>query len=385
MNGPRDIIAPFWADLDNRQRGQIYYDQFTSGSILQQATQDINQYFPRLKFNANWVFVATWYEVAYFPISRTETTAQAVLISGGNYSFVLMNYGIIAATKYSVQAGYDTVDSIHHFSIPGSFSDSATGNKSNFRLSSNVNVPGRWAFRVDHGSKGCTYIGVLTPHSPRPLYPMSGSTSHISDDESPPVVTLQQSFDYFGQTYNQIYVNQNGHLTFNQPLSDYIAKKFPMYGPRDIIGPLWVDLDNRELGQIYYNQYTSGSVLQQATQDINTYFPKLKFNANWVFVATWYELAYYPNSGTCTTFQAVLISGGSYSFVLMNYGWIAATNRSVQAGYDTVDSIHHFSIPGSFSDSATGVKSNFHLSSNVNVPGRWAFRVDHGTTGCIFN
>lgn len=52
------------------------------------------------------------------------------------------------------------------------------------------------------------------------------------------------------------------------------------------------------MGKILYNQYTNGSVLQQATQDVNTYFPNLNFNAEWVFVATWYEVAYYSNSGT---------------------------------------------------------------------------------------
>ncbi|XP_075948899.1 alpha-tectorin-like [Anarhichas minor] len=57
------------------------------------------------------------------------------------------------------QAGYDTVNSTHHFTIPGSFSNNASGSNSNFRLSSNVNVPGRWAFRTDHGSRGCTYNG----------------------------------------------------------------------------------------------------------------------------------------------------------------------------------------------------------------------------------
>ncbi|KAE8284232.1 Alpha-tectorin Precursor [Larimichthys crocea] len=146
-----------------------------------------------------------------------------------------------------------------------------------------------------------------------------------------------------------------------------------------------INLDNRESGHVYYNQYTSGIVLQQATQDINDYFPTLNFNANWVFVATWYEVAYFPNSGTKTTVQAVLISGGQYSFVLMNYGDIAATARLVQAGYDTVNSTHHFTIPGSFSSNATGSKSTFRWSSNVNKPGRWAFRTDHGTRGCIFN
>lgn len=148
-----------------------------------------------------------------------RTTVQAVLISGGQYTFVLMNYGIIASTtrnvqvktitvmmyiqflwlnmiwklimfyliayikvfpqeiQYTVQsqllikfffffylylqAGYDTINSIYHFTIPGSFSSSATGSNSNFRVGSNVNVPGRWAFRTDHGSRGCTYNGKI--------------------------------------------------------------------------------------------------------------------------------------------------------------------------------------------------------------------------------
>ncbi|KAG7227877.1 hypothetical protein INR49_013671 [Caranx melampygus] len=147
-------------------------------------------------------------------------------------------------------------------------------------------------------------------------------------------------------------VNHNGHLTFNAPWYRYTAARFPMHGHRDIIAPFWTDLDNRQNGQVIYNQYTSGSVLQQATQDINAYFPGLTFSANWVFVATWYQVAYYPTTGT--------------------------------AGYDTVNSSHHFSIPGSFASNATGPNSAFRLSSNVNVPGRWAFRTDHGSRGCDF-
>ncbi|XP_042370971.1 sushi, nidogen and EGF-like domain-containing protein 1, partial [Plectropomus leopardus] len=169
-------------------------------------------------------------------------------------------------------------------------------------------------------------------------------------------------------------VNNNGHLTFMAPYSRYTAKRFPLHGSRDIIAVFWVDLDNRRNGQIYYNQYTSGNVIQRATQDINGYFPGLNFNASWVFVVTWYEVAYFPNSRTQTTVQAVLISGDQYSFVLMNYGKIASTRRNVQAGYDTVNSSNHFTIPGSFSDNASGHESNFRRSSNVNEPGRWAFR-----------
>ncbi|KAL0179018.1 hypothetical protein M9458_024460, partial [Cirrhinus mrigala] len=81
-------------------------------------------------------------------------------------------------------------------------------------------------------------------------------------------------------------VNNNGHLTFNQPSSVSIPTSFPSYGSRDIIAGLWTFLDNRERGVVSYNQYISGNVLTQATQDINTYFPNLNFTASWVFVAT---------------------------------------------------------------------------------------------------
>ncbi|KAG7506609.1 hypothetical protein JOB18_010760 [Solea senegalensis] len=228
-------------------------------------------------------------------------------------------------------------------------------------------------------------IRAVTPQGASSLYPISGASNPSSDDGSSPKITLQRPFVYFGQTYNYIYVNQNGHLTFNTAWSSYTPQRFPMNGTRDFIAAFWTDLDNRGNGHVYYNQYTSGSVLQQATRDINTYFSSISFEATFVFVATWYEVAYYPNSGTRTTAQAVLIAGGQTSFVLMNYGIIASTTRNVQAGYDTVGSAHYFIIPGSFSTSATGPNSVFRLRSNVNVPGRWAFRTDHGSRGCTFN
>lgn len=102
-------------------------------------------------------------------------------------------------------------------------------------------------------------------------------------------------------------VNQNGHLTFVSPLSMYVPPRFPLRGTTDIIAPFWTDLDNRQIGQIYYDQFTSGGVLQRATQDINNYFPSMNFTADWVFVASWHEVAYYPNSGTVSQLKMVII------------------------------------------------------------------------------
>ncbi|XP_059387418.1 LOW QUALITY PROTEIN: alpha-tectorin-like [Carassius carassius] len=216
-----------------------------------------------------------------------------------------------------------------------------------------------------------------------PFYPFgTGDTVNgRSDDGSSSVIYLQQPFIFFGQTYNQIYVNNNGHLTFDGAWGSFSPYQFPAYGGKDLIAPFWTDIDNQLNGVISYQQYTSGSVLTQATQDINQYFPDLSFSASWVFVATWDRVAYFYNSGTETSFQVVLISNGHLSFVVMNYGAVAPTQRYVQAGYDTVDSSDHFSITGSLQNDITSLPH----SSNVNVPGRWAFRTDHGSRGCQFN
>ncbi|KAK3508570.1 hypothetical protein QTP70_032905 [Hemibagrus guttatus] len=235
----------------------------------------------------------------------------------------------------------------------------------------------------DLGHPNSSLLGVTSSQTTEPFYPYGHGDIAIAqiDDGSSSVITLQQPFIYFGHTYNQMFVNTNGHLTFDNGWYSYTPYQFPVTGGRDLIAPFWTDLDNRGNGVVSYNQFTSGSVLTQATQNINQYFPQLTFSATWVFVATWDRVAYYPLSGTETSFQVVLISNGNYSFILMNYGVIAPTRRRVQAGYDTADSSYYFSIPGSFQYNYT----SFTYSSNVNVQGRWAFRVDHASRGCQFD
>ncbi|XP_043083815.1 uncharacterized protein LOC122330659 [Puntigrus tetrazona] len=220
----------------------------------------------------------------------------------------------------------------------------------------------------------------VTPESalaaPDIFYPFSSAAEDrnpAADDGSSSVILLSSPFPFFGRAYQRIYVNNNGHLTFDQPSSAYAPYSFPTNGSQDIIAGLWTDLDNRAKGVVSYHQYTSGNVLTNATRDINTYFPNQKFNASWVFVATWNKVAYFSITNTSTSFQVVLISGSNYSFILMNYGEIAVTEHPVEAGYGTINSTNYFVIPGS---NGGGSISNLRYSSNVNVPGRWAFRVD---------
>ncbi|KAL7869915.1 hypothetical protein AOLI_G00139030 [Acnodon oligacanthus] len=367
-HGVRDIIAPFWIDIDSSLNGVISYKQYRNGSVLSQATQDINQYFPGLNFTAAWVFVATWDKVAYYN-NPSQSSFQVVLISGGNSSFILMNYGMIAPTVLKVEAGYDTVNSTDYFLIPRSNESSFVSNLSN---SSNVNVPGRWAFKVTGGPRNF----FSQASQPPVFYPFGlgagDAFNNPIDDGSSSAIGLQSLFSFFGRTYSQLFVNNNGYLTFDQAMFNFVPLRFVANSGRDIIAPLWTDMDNRANGAISYNQYSNGSVLSQATRDINQYFPGVNFTATWVFVATWDKVAYFSYSGSETSFQVVLISGGNFSFVLMNYGDIAPTNLKAEAGYDT-NFTDAFVIL--WSENKFTIQSLGYLS-NVNVPGRWAFLVN---------
>ncbi|XP_065116698.1 sushi, nidogen and EGF-like domain-containing protein 1 [Paramisgurnus dabryanus] len=180
-------------------------------------------------------------------------------------------------------------------------------------------------------------------------------------------VNLASPFVYFGRTYNLIYVNSYGVLSFNQSISKEISYNIPTYGSVDLIAPLWADIDAYVFVVFYYHEYTSGNVLTRATEDIKRYYPGLSFNATWVFVATWGFSTLLTNSSI--PFQAVLISDGVSSFILMNYGDMSVINYPVVAGYDTIGSINYFVIPGSNDGSLNS-------TSNVNTPGRWVFSLN---------
>ncbi|XP_043081293.1 uncharacterized protein LOC122329157 [Puntigrus tetrazona] len=290
--GNEDYIAPLWTDLNDFGMGVYSYHQYTDGSVLTRATLDIKRYFPQRAFSASWVFVATWdyvktRNISVFNLhSGPAVRFQAVLISGGGFSFILINYGNCAAVSFPAEAGYDTINSTDFFQIHCSTNGSSIPILKN---STNVNVPGRWALLVNPAP------------APAIFYPFGSSEDTRNpavDDGSSSVVQLSSPFLFFGRTYRQIYINNNGHITFNQPSWEFVPYSFPANQSQDIIAGLWTDLDNRERGVVSYQQYTSGHVLTRATQDIKTYFPDLNFNASQVFVATWEKVAYYSLTTT---------------------------------------------------------------------------------------
>ncbi|XP_067285782.1 uncharacterized protein si:dkey-32n7.7 [Pseudorasbora parva] len=350
----RDIIAPLWAMFDCSVNGSISYRRITRGRILDRARNDVKQYFPLFGISVQKVLIVTWDKVPYLNDSLRVSSLQVVLIICRTLSFVIMNYGNISYTDQSFQAGYDTVNSTNYFSIP-------VADESKLSNSSNVNMPGRWAFRVDGGPEE----GIFYPYGDA-----EDEKNPQSDDGSSPAIPLHQPFVYFGHVYDKIYVNNNGDLTFDEPFYQWYPDDFPACSNRDIIAPLWTDINNIRKGTISYRQVTDGDLLKRASKNINQYYPNLNFSASWVFIATWDKVPYYGNSEAESTFQVVLVSGKNLSFTLMHYDHITPS-YAVASGYDTICSTNVFSIPVSI--------TNLSYTSNVNVMGRWAFRVDNSS------
>ncbi|TRY89932.1 hypothetical protein DNTS_033700 [Danionella cerebrum] len=206
------------------------------------------------------------------------------------------------------------------------------------------------------------------------FYPSgSGTCTQQTQYEIPLLTNFATAFKYFGRTYNQVYVNNNGVLTFKNAWTESSSYVIPLNGNEDYIAPLWTDMDDLGSGTYCYQQYIYGNVLDRATQDINQYFPNKGFKASFVFVATWDTTI---SVSQTITFQAVLISAGGFSFILMNYGTCSAIGYAVTAGFDTIGSTQYFVIPYSSNGQTIPYLKS---SSNIGTPGRWAFVVNNGT------
>ncbi|PIN93179.1 hypothetical protein AB205_0035040 [Aquarana catesbeiana] len=427
------FLAIFWADVNNALAGDIYYRQSTDPSLLSRATSDVRTYFHGVNFTSRWVLVATWHRVAYYGSSTNKVnTFQAVLTTDGNQTFLLYNYADIQwpstqgnGSYYDgplalagLNSGYNT----GYYTLPGSLTPSIA----NLSSTSNVNMTGRWAFKVDqphpedvNGSidnstenENSTDTPLTTTPGPFTtrsttitspftrttndtppfirssdlLYPYGSTIDTVNpkiDDGGSPVIYSSRQIPLFGTAYSYLYVNNNGLLSFSTPVSQYRPQSLPVAFGNPFLAIFWADVDNRLAGDIYYRESTDPALLSRATADVRTYFQAVNFSAQWVFVATWHRVAYLGSStNKVNTFQGVLSTDGNRTFLLYNYEYIQWPsihgNGSYQdgplalaglnSGYDT----GYYTLPGSLS---LGI-ANLANTSNVNFTGRWAFRVD---------
>ncbi|XP_075695174.1 alpha-tectorin-like isoform X2 [Rhinoderma darwinii] len=230
------------------------------------------------------------------------------------------------------------------------------------------------------------------------LYPYGPAyddlTTEIEDDGGTDSIALTHSFTFFGEIYRDLYVNNNGAISFKGPVTEYTPDAFPI-DDFCMICPFWGDVDNECEGLIYYRQTKDVDLLKRLSDDINKLFENLDFVAEWAFIATWDNVAYHgTESNKTNTFQVVLVADGLRSVVIFNYHdiqWTTGTASGgdpltglggipAQAGFNTGE--EYFNMPLSRTEHVLNIKT----TTNAGMPGRWVFQVNQFRVpgGCIF-
>ncbi len=197
-----------------------------------------------------------------------------------------------------------------------------------------------------------------------------------NDDGSSSVIDLTPAFpnglDYFGQRFTSFYVNNNGSVTFGQPVGSYTPSPFPLAGTR-MIAPFWGDVDTRGAGRprrngVYWD-VRPGRV-----------------------VVTWFNVGYYgAHNDLENTFQLVIESNELLDQdhiwrVELRYArceWTTGDasgghggqgGTPAQAGFNAGDGQVARMLPGS----RTGAVLRLCQDSNVGQPGVWIINIYNG-------
>lgn len=84
-----------------------------------------------------------------------------------------------------------------------------------------------------------------------------------NDDWSTPLITLPFDLCFYGQTVNQVYINNNGNVSIGTPYSSFTSNSFPD-SAYVMIAPFWGDVDTRDStsGLVYYKLTPTYMIVQ---------------------------------------------------------------------------------------------------------------------------
>ncbi|XP_045768963.1 nidogen [Maniola jurtina] len=202
-------------------------------------------------------------------------------------------------------------------------------------------------------------------------------------DVSSPEIPLRVPIVFFGETYESIYVNNYGVLSFRSDIPSFLNAEFPL--PYPSIAAFYSNIDTTETGAVYYRESNESYVLRKAEESVQNNFQKYyDFKPTSVFIASWIEVTYSSKQryDRKNTFQIAVISNGTESFVELMYPereiqWIQREtaqgelpDAKAQAGFVAEDG-RIFTLRGSGSHQIRNIIS----WSNTQEPGKYVFRV----------
>jgi hypothetical protein len=207
-------------------------------------------------------------------------------------------------------------------------------------------------------------IRLIPPPPPSAILP--GFDAHVfpgNDDGSTGPIPLGFTADFFGNSYSSLFVNNNGDVTFDSPLSAFTP--FDLSSTQHaIIAPFFADVDTRIGNAVTYG---TGTV-----------------DGHQAFGVTWPDVGhYFANTQQLDAFQVVLVDRsdtGTGNFdIEFNYGQIQWETGDASGG---VNGLGGFSARAGFSN-GTGLPGTFLELPGSGVNG--AFLDSNSLTGLIHN
>ncbi|WP_319463890.1 nidogen-like domain-containing protein [Micromonospora sp. RTP1Z1] len=181
------------------------------------------------------------------------------------------------------------------------------------------------------------------------------ATLPANDDGSAGPVQLPFTANFFGHQYGYLYVNNNGNVTFNNPMSTFTPFRITSSTP-PIIAPFFADVDTRGSG--------SGLVTYSTNDRPATFAGRPAFCVNWI------NVGYYSSqTDKLNSFQLLLvdrsdIAAGDFDIV-MNYDTTRWETGSASGGSNGFGG----NSAGAGYSAGTGNPSQFFEFPGTLVPG----------------
>lgn len=184
-----------------------------------------------------------------------------------------------------------------------------------------------------------------------------------NDDYYSSLMTLPFTFDFYGNTYNSLYINNNGNISFQSQYSTFTANPFPD-SSYNMIAPFWGDVDTRDstlignIGNVWY---------------------KMTPNA---LIVVWDHVGYFNTHGDKTnTFQLIISDGtdplvpigNNVSFCYADMQWTTGDASGGMAGFGGVpatvgvnygNGVDYFQV-GRFDQPGTGFDGPYNNSDQI--------------------
>jgi len=220
-------------------------------------------------------------------------------------------------------------------------------------------------------------VGIATAQTAiRDIEVTSLETLARNDDSSTGIVELGFDLNFFGTTYDSVYVNNNGNISFDRAAWEFVPEEFGSMN-LSFIAPFFSDVDTRSSG----NPVRYGNVMIDGRN---------------AFVVNWTDVDRFPSLSSRTefnSFQLVIIDrsdrGGGEVDIEFNYGqilWdqsgrtsIGWTNGSGEEG--TFYEFEGSGVAGAFLDNGPTDTSLLQNSLNSGILGRYLFFTQNGVLG----